>query len=344
MNCNSFEDTALVKVLKFLKEHNTEYLSGQDLSDVLKVSRVAVWKYIKKIREMGYTIESKQKIGYRFVANSDLLLPWEITTNLATRKIGKRVYYYDQVDSTQRVALQMVNDTVYSNTTFDNTVIDNTLHDGTVIVAQQQTRGRGRGHKRWISQDGAITLSVILHPKLDIAAATLFPAAAALALARAIKDVLHKTVRLRWPNDIMLQDKKVAGMLVDISLESNRIEYLVLGVGINFDVDVLEIVKEIKDAKYKIASLNGKETRPVVLVQKFLVELEDIVNDLESKRVTDIIDEWTKKSDTIGKNITINTTNGTVHGKAVRMDQDGALVVSSDGIEYRIIDSNDIQY
>ena len=339
MNCNSFEDTGLVKALRFLKAHNTEYLSGQDLSDVLKVSRVAVWKYIKKIRDMGYTIESKQRTGYRFVADSDLLLPWEITTNLTTRKIGRRVYYYDQVDSTQSVALQMINDTVYNNTTFDNT-----LHDGTVIIAQRQTRGRGRHHKRWISQDGAITMSIILQPRLDIETIALFPAAAALALARAIKDTLHKTVRLRWPNDVMLQGKKVAGILVDVSLESNRIKYLVLGVGINFDVKVSDITKEIKDAKYNIASLNGKGTRPVILVQKFLVELEDIINNLESKRITNIIDEWTDKSDTIGKKIMINTTDGTVHGKATRMDQDGALVVVSDEIKYRIIDSNDILY
>ncbi len=315
--------------MRFLKAHNTEYLSGQDLSDVLRVSRVAVWKHIKKIRDLGYTIESKQKIGYRLVANSDRLLPWEITTDLTTTKIGKRVYYYEQVDSTQDVAFQMINK--HEN-------------DGTVIVAEQQTRGRGRSGTRWISRDGGIFMSVILYPKLDITAAMLFPAATSLALAKAIEHALHKRVQLRWPNDVMLQNKKVAGILVDVSLESNRVAHLVVGVGINFDVDVQDITREI-DAKYEIASLNGKETRPIVLVQEFLIELEHIVRTLELKRTADIIKEWTDRSYTIGRDITIKLdhTNSTVHGKAVRIDLDGALVVSSDGVEYRVIDSNDIQ-
>ena len=85
---NSFDNPGLVKILTFLQTHNTEYLSGQDLSDVLRISRVAVWKHIKKIKELGYTIESKQKLGYKIISNSDLLLPWEITSNLKTKIIG----------------------------------------------------------------------------------------------------------------------------------------------------------------------------------------------------------------------------------------------------------------
>ena len=92
---NSFDNPGLVKVLTFLQTHNTEYLSGQDLSDVLRISRVAVWKHIKKIQDLGYNIESKQKLGYKLISNSDMLLPWEITANLKTKFIGQHAYYFD---------------------------------------------------------------------------------------------------------------------------------------------------------------------------------------------------------------------------------------------------------
>ena len=126
---NSFETTGLVKVLKFLKIHNTEYLSGQDLSDVLRISRVAVWKHIKKIQSLGYTVESKQKEGYKLTKNSDLLLPWEITLGLETKFLGQQAFYFDSIDSTQNQALKMANES---------------KDEGTIIIAEKQTGGRGR--------------------------------------------------------------------------------------------------------------------------------------------------------------------------------------------------------
>ena len=109
---NSFENPGLIKVLSFLQTHNTEYLSGQDLSDVLRISRVAVWKHIKKIQDLGYTVESKQKLGYKLTRNSEMLLPWEIIKGLKTNRIGQRVYYFDSIDSTQNQALKMSVDSV----------------------------------------------------------------------------------------------------------------------------------------------------------------------------------------------------------------------------------------
>ena len=103
----SFDNIGLLKILSFLKSHKSEYISGQDLSDVLKISRVAVWKHIKKIRSLGYKIESRQQSGYKLIDMPDLLLPWEITENLKTKFIGKRAYYFDSIDSTQDFALKI---------------------------------------------------------------------------------------------------------------------------------------------------------------------------------------------------------------------------------------------
>ena len=323
---NSFDSPGLVKVLKFLQTHNTEYLSGQDLSDVLRISRVAVWKHIKKIQELGYTVESKQKLGYKLITNSELLLPWEITFNLKTKKIGRQAYYFDSIDSTQNQALKMAKDGA---------------DDGTVIVAAKQTDGRGRSGRRWVSPKGGIWISIILHPKFDVSITTLFPIAASLALSIAIEKTFLIQPELKWPNDLTIKSKKVAGILVDATLESNRIEDLILGVGINFNVNVKQIEKSLEGTPnfYGIASLGNQkqDVKPVQLVQTFLTELEKIYKSLELKQTKKIISEWTLRSSTIGKNVELHTTDGKIRGKAIKIDDDGALIVLGNSKNHKVI-------
>jgi len=323
---NSFDNPGLVKILTFLQTHNTEYLSGQDLSDVLRISRVAVWKHIKKIQELGYTVESKQKLGYKLTSNSDELFPWEITSGLKTKIIGQQAYYFDSIDSTQNQALKMAYDPA---------------NNGTVIIAAKQTGGKGRSGRKWVSPKGGIWLSIILHPKFDISITTLFPIASALALSNTLEKILKISPELKWPNDLTIKGKKVAGMLVDASLESNRIENMVLGVGINFDVDVKQIEKTLKGSSnfYGVASLSEqkKRVKPIQLVQTFLVEFEKIYELLNTKQTKKIISEWTKRSSTIGKNVELDTRDGKIKGKAIKIDEDGALVVSNKDKIIRII-------
>ena len=326
MTYNSFDSPGLVKVLTFLQTHNTEYLSGQDLSDVLKISRVAVWKHIKKIQELGYTIESKQKLGYKLVANSGELLPWEITSGLKTKLVGQKAYYFDSVDSTQTQALRMAEDPVYN---------------GAVIIAGRQTDGRGRTGRKWISPKGGIWISVILQPKFNINILTLFPIAASVALSYAIEKTFKITPELKWPNDVTLNGKKIAGMLVDVSLESNKIKNLVLGVGINFNVDAKQIEKALKGTPnfYGVAALHEKRKtiHPVQLVQAFLVELEKIYESLNAKKTKKIIADWTKRSSTIRKNVYVDTIDGKIKGKATKIDEDGSLVIIQDSKTHKII-------
>ncbi len=323
---NSFDSPGLLKVLKFLQTHNTEYLSGQDLSDVLRISRVAVWKHIKKIQELGYTVESKQKLGYKLISNSELLLPWEITSNLKTKIIGRQAYYFDSIDSTQNQALKMAEDVA---------------NNGTIIVAAKQTGGHGRSGRKWVSPKGGIWISIILHPTFDISITTLFPIASALALSIAIEKTFSIQPELKWPNDLTIKGKKVAGMLVDASLESNKIENLVLGVGINFDVNAKQIEKSLKGTSnfYGVASLSDQKQniKPIQLVQTFLIELEKIYKSLNAKQTKKIILEWTVRSSTIGKNVELNTSDSKIKGKAIKIDDDGALIVSENNKNHRII-------
>ena len=334
MKYTSFDDYGLLRVLRFLQTHNDEYISGQDLSDVLKISRVAVWKHIKRIREIGYLVESRQKLGYRLLMDTDQLLPWEVTSGLDTKIIGKKAYYFDVIESTQKEAQKLAVDPA---------------NDGAIITAGKQTHGYGRENKRWISQTGGIWFStIIIRPKFSISSATLFPIATSLALAIAVQQTLGISTKLKWPNDLTIDGKKAAGILVDASLESNRIQNMIIGVGINYDVDIKRLNRTLKNNSkfYGAASLTQKnrDTRPVHLVQSFLVELEKIYDNLNSGHTANIISQWVDRTSTIGRRVKVHSVDGEMYGKAIRIDDDGALVVSNNGREYRVIADSITEY
>jgi BirA family biotin operon repressor/biotin-[acetyl-CoA-carboxylase] ligase len=318
MSYTSFDNIGLVKVLSFFQTHDSEYLSGQDLSEVLKISRVAVWKHIKKIKTLGYKIESKQKLGYRLVNNTERLLPWEIIKNLNTEMIGKRVYYFEEIDSTQDFAQKIALDK---------------KENGTIIIAEKQTSGRGRLDRKWMSPKGGIWFSLIIQPKFDISNSTLVPIAGAIALTKSIRSVLKIQTSVKWPNDITLNGKKVAGMLVDASFQANNIEYMVLGVGINFDIDTKRLEKKLMKSPnfYGVDSLRKKENKipPRLLLNAFLLEFEKTLLQLTKGQKSKIVKEWMKRADNIGKKIIINTSNGKISGIAQGIDSDGALKVKT---------------
>lgn len=322
----SFDNTSLVKIVTLLKSHKSEYLSGQDLSDSLKLSRAAVWKHIKKLQSLGYKIDSKPKSGYKLIKTTDLLLPWEISDGLETKFLGKRIYYFDVLDSTQNFAIELASKKIES---------------GTLVISEKQTHGRGRLDRKWVSPSGGIWLSLILHPEFEISVSTLFPLITSLALGMAIEKILKIKPKLKWPNDVTVNDKKVAGILVDASIESGKIDYLVLGIGINFKINPIEIEKMIKHTAnyYGVTTLlkKNENMNPIKLVQRFLLELEELYQISLKKESAFFIREWTKRSSTIGKSITITLPNETLRGKALRIDDDGALVISNKGKTRRVI-------
>ena len=322
----SYDNIGLLKVLKFLKSHEDDFLSGQDLSDVLKISRVAVWKHIKTIKSLGYKIESKQKLGYRLVKNSEKLLPWEITEGLKTQTVGKKVYYFDTVDSTQNYAIE---------------ISKKKNESGSVVISQRQTAGRGRMNRKWITIKGGLSMSVVLHPKFDASVSTLFPMAASLALATAIQKTINIKPNVKWPNDVVIKGKKVAGMIVDASIQSNLIESMVLGVGINFKVDTKHLESQLKGTKnfYGVASLLKIDdtTNPLKIVQNFFSELEKIIVLLDQGETSKIIQRWEKISSTIGKKVSVKTNYGIITGLAKKINSDGSLNIVKNGKVQRLL-------
>jgi len=315
MMLTSFDNFSFVKILSFLKAHRSEFLSGQDMSDILKISRVAVWKDIKKIRSLGYKIESKQNIGYRLVDSSKLPLPWEIKEDLNTEFLGNRIYYFNTIDTTQNFAMN---------------IASKKNEDGSVVISKKQTGGKGRMNRKWKSPVGGIWMSIIIHPKFDITYATLVPIATSLAICIAIEKTLKINTKLKWPNDVTVKGKKVAGVLINASMISNQIENMVLGIGINFKINPDELKNSIKKTPnfYGVATLVKKNQSMSPLVKQFLYELENVLQLINSGQIKKIINGWTKRSSTIGRNVSILTNDGHKSGKAVRIDNEGGLIIS----------------
>ena len=197
------------------------------------------------------------------------------------------------------------------------------------MIAEKQTAGRGRLDRKWTSPKGGMWFSLIIHPKFDVSTSTLVPIVGAVALAKSIKSTLEVDVSVKWPNDITLDGKKVAGMLVDASFQANNIDYLILGIGINFDVDLKKIEKRLSKSPnfYGVNSLRKKNdnTPPKILLREFLLQFEKILTQLNRGEKTKIVKEWTRKADKIGKKIIINTSDGKISGISQGIDNDGAL-------------------
>lgn len=327
----SFDDTHLGNLVTLLKSHKKEFLSGQQISTTLGLSRTAVWKNIKKLELLGYKIDSKKNSGYKLVSKTSLFLPWEISDGLKTEIIGNKIYYFDTIDSTQNFAIRLAR---------------KPHENGSIIIARIQTSGRGRLNRKWISPKGGIWLSVVLRPDFDISHVSLFSLAVSLALTIAIEKKFKIRPQLKWPNDVTINNRKVAGILIDASIETNKIDYLVAGVGINFRVDPEQITRKIKKtSQHGVSTLVKKNqmSDPVDFIQEFLFQLEIIHKKMMSDKISEITREWTKRSSTLGKNVTISTPTSTIKGKAVSIDENGALLLSVKKKIHRIV-AGDVTY
>jgi BirA family biotin operon repressor/biotin-[acetyl-CoA-carboxylase] ligase len=199
--------------------------------------------------------------------------------------------------------------------------------------------------RKWKSPIGGIWMSIIIQPKFDVSYATLVPVATSLALCIAIEKILKIKPELKWPNDITLKGKKVAGVLVDTSIISNEIENMVLGIGINFKIKPYKLTNTIKKTPnfYGITTLVKKNESALPLVQQFLHELETVFELINSRHRKKIKKEWTKRASTLGRNVSVITNDGKINGRAIKIDDEGALIISKSKKTERILVGDIIQ-
>jgi len=209
--------TNTLEVLKMLKENN-DFVSGEDISNKLGVSRTAIWKNINSLKELGYVIVSIPKRGYRLISEPDIILKESIMSDLKTDFIGREIYYYKTIDSTNIYAKKIANDS----------------SEGTVVISEEQSMGKGRLGKLWSSpKDCGIYMSIILKPNINVYEAPILTMIAGLSISNALRNITDLDISIKWPNDIIINNKKVCGILTEMSAEIERINYIVLGMGIN---------------------------------------------------------------------------------------------------------------
>lgn len=296
------------QILHILRS-NAGVVSGETLSAKLGISRVSVWKHIKKLKELGYDIPATST-GYQLVSSSDPLFPWEFPGR------ESKIHYFEEVTSTMDVARDLAR---------------KGCPDFTVVIAGRQNKGRGRLKRVWHSEAGGLYFTIVLRPELPPVFSTRIIFMASLTLARTLREMFGIDAMVKWPNDILVHDWKISGILSEMEAESDRITFMNIGVGVNVNND---LTPEEPTAGSLKAILGRTVSRGEVLA-RFLDKLE---NRIKGRAFDRVIAEWKQHTMTIDRHVKIVTTRETYEGLAVDVDENGALVLQlADGSLKKVI-------
>lgn len=318
------------KLIRLLADAKESYISGQQLSEQLHISRTAIWKHMKELEKDGYVIEAKPKTGYRIKEFSGNVSSNTITWGLNTLWIGKEIIHKPTVTSTQVVAHQAAR--------------DNSPH-GTVVIADEQSSGRGRMERVWHSKKGkGVWMSIILRPNIPPYMAPQLTLMTATAIAEVLDQYDGIQPKIKWPNDILIQNKKVAGILTEMQAEQDRIQYVVVGIGLNVNQDNAEIPDAIHYRATSLKMETEKEWPIIELVQKILEGLEKEYESFLKKGFRDVKSKWENYGFRIGEMISLHS--GTEKKEAVFLGiaEDGALLIESSKGEAEKIYSAEIDW
>lgn len=307
------------KILKILKESKAGYVSGEEFSKRLGVTRASIWKHMESLRNIGYDIEAQPHLGYRLISIPDKLLAHEITWNLMTKFIGKKVYSYKTIGSTNDRAYQLA---------------EEGAEEGTVIVAEEQSKGKGRMGRSWSSPRGGIYLSLVLRPKLMPTEVSKLTLVVAVSVAQTIRSATGLQCLIKWPNDILIGKHKVCGILTELKAEQDLAIFVILGIGINVNTKTSLLPKNATS----IAKELGKNFSKIDLTKMLLKNIELHYLLFKENKFKNIIDEWKDLSAILGRRVKIIDKAHTVEGQAIDIDDGGALVVRLDsGFNERIL-------
>jgi BirA family biotin operon repressor/biotin-[acetyl-CoA-carboxylase] ligase len=299
------------EILRILR-NNESYVSGQQLCNMLGVSRTAVWKVINQLKEEGYEIEAVSNKGYRFIDSTDILSASEIMSRVETDMIAKEVRFFEEVDSTNVVAKK---------------VAEEEGTDGTLIVTESQLKGKGRRGKEWSSNKGKdIFMSLILKPKISPMSASMLTIIAALAVAKSIKRKTADEVYIKWPNDIVINGKKVCGILTEMSTEIDYINHVVIGIGINvnrssFTGDISQMATSLYIETKEI--INRSE-----LIAQIMKDFEEMYHIfLQKESLESFVDEYNRTLINVNREVKVIEASKEYFGVALGINDKGELLI-----------------
>lgn len=298
-------------LLQMLMEHQGEYISGEEISRRLGISRTAVWKQINKLREEGYEFEAVSRKGYRIVHQPDKLTLSAISNALQGSAFGQQIKLLDTTTSTQEDIRRWA---------------EQGAENGALVVSEEQTVGRGRQGRKWISPSGkGIWMSLLLKPNLPLADASRLTLLSAVAVCRAIRQVTGINVGIKWPNDLLVNGKKICGILVESAGEDGKIRYCVVGIGIDVNLVEADYPHELLDVASSLKMESNQHYDRAQIIGAVIKEMELLMNCFLEEGFSPIANLWEALSVTLGRTITVRTSQGELVGVAEELDSSGAL-------------------
>ncbi|SNB45733.1 biotin--[acetyl-CoA-carboxylase] ligase [Geobacter sp. DSM 9736] len=318
MHCNaSLVDSAATgtdhRILDMFRRRGDGILSGEELSDALHISRTAVWKHIKALRDLGYEIAAVPSRGYRLISAPNTLIPPELSAGLDAKRIGSRLVWYREIESTNETAYQLA---------------EEGAAEGTVVLAEAQRLGKGRLGRRWESPDGVnLYCSVILRPPIAPMQAAQLTFSSAVAVARAIEQETDLRPLIKWPNDVLVNGRKVAGLLNELSAETEQVNFIILGIGVNLNMTCDQFPMELRHPATSLLLEQEKAVDRQSFTRVLLRSLDDLYDSFLANGYKPIRDEWLARSTVMGRSVRVTVQEREVTGVVIGIDEYGALLL-----------------
>lgn len=315
------------KILSYFLNHPGEYVSGEKISEDLHISRAAVWKHLKVLRNEGYQFDSQVRKGYLLLEIPDLVSEEVVMPHLKTKYVGRNYKYLKEVDSTNQKAKELASQGAI---------------EGTVVIAETQNHGKGRLQRGWFSPAyRGIWLSVILRPRFLPQEAPKMTLLAAVAVAKVLRD--HQVpVGIKWPNDLLIGSKKIVGILTELSAEIEQIHYVVLGIGVNINIRQDDFSPELQEIATSLQDISGVPWRREKLVAEMLAEIERLYDAVQENGFAEIFQLWRKMNITLGSEVTVLCGDISYEGVATDLDESGSLWIQKTDGTRELVQAGDV--
>lgn len=309
---------AEVDIIRFLKAGQRDngaegYTSGQRLSKGLGMSRTAVWKHIKSLRKMGFPIEASPSKGYRLAPAPCPFNSVEVSSGLDTGFVGGKIFFYPSLESTNVKAFELGR---------------GGEAEGTAVIADAQSRGKGRIGRQWVSPPGVnLYTSIILRPRILPRDAQHLTFVLAVAVAEAISGVVPGRVTVKWPNDVLIDSRKAAGILLEMDSEADRVHFVVAGIGVNINMREEMLPPEIRPLAISLCSASGGGVERARFTRALYSSIEKWYKIYLGEGFAPVLDAWRGSFASEGKPVKVSSFNRAITGICLGVDHDGGLLV-----------------
>ena len=298
-----------------LKSIEEEYVTESELIEKLNITHEHLKDNLMKLKDAGYDIIHENEKGYKLINTPDIIEPFEIERNLSTKYIAHNIHFYQEVTSTNDIAKKFV---------------DNDAPEGTVIIAEQQTAGRSRSKNDWASPEGGIWMTLILKPEVTLLEASKLTIVTGVAIAKTLHDKFNLDAGIKWPNDIMIGNKKICGILTEAVTDYDDLKAVLIGVGIDVNINQSDLPDDLQDITTTVSEESTEEIKRAEIMKVFFSIFEELYEEFKNGQFKHIIGEWRRLSSTTGNRVKVYKDGKAMLADAVGIDNQGALIVELD--------------